>query len=70
MKWPIARRAAILELDGVRTSRRLTDEHCHQRARLPALQLWTWRRWRRAAGFTRTEVVPLAGPTSAAVAYK
>ena len=26
--------------------------------------------WCRAAGFTRTEVVPLAGPTSAAVAYK
>ena len=26
--------------------------------------------WCRAAGFSRTELVPLAGPTSAAVAYK
>ena len=26
--------------------------------------------WCRAAGFTRTEIVPLAGPTSAAIAYK
>lgn len=26
--------------------------------------------WARDAGFTRTEVVPLAGPTSAAIAYK
>ena len=27
-------------------------------------------RWARAAGFSRTELIPLAGPTSAAVAYK
>jgi hypothetical protein len=26
--------------------------------------------WCRRAGFTRTEVVPLAGPTSAAIGYK
>lgn len=26
--------------------------------------------WTRQAGFKRTEIVPLAGPTSAAVAYK
>ena len=26
--------------------------------------------WCREAGFTRTEVIPLAGPSSAAVAYK
>lgn len=29
-----------------------------------------FQRWTRAAGFTRTAVIPLAGPTSAAVAYK
>lgn len=27
-------------------------------------------RWAKTAGFTRTEIIPLAGPTSAAVAYK
>jgi hypothetical protein len=27
-------------------------------------------KWCMAAGFTRTEIVPLAGPTSAAIAYK
>lgn len=27
-------------------------------------------RWARAAGFSRTEIIPLAGPSSAAVAYK
>lgn len=27
-------------------------------------------RWARAAGFSRTELLPLAGPTSAAIAYK
>jgi hypothetical protein len=27
-------------------------------------------RWTKAAGFKRTEIIPLAGPTSAAVAYK
>jgi hypothetical protein len=27
-------------------------------------------RWARTAGFSRTEVRPLAGPTSAAIAYK
>ena len=27
-------------------------------------------RWAKAAGFKRTEIIPLAGPTSAAVAYK
>jgi hypothetical protein len=26
--------------------------------------------WAKAAGFVRTEVRPLAGPTSAAIAYK
>ena len=26
--------------------------------------------WCRTAGFTRTEIVPLAGPTSAAIAYR
>lgn len=26
--------------------------------------------WARTAGFTRTEIRPLAGPTSAAIAYK
>ena len=26
--------------------------------------------WARGAGFARTEVLPLAGPTSAAIAYK
>jgi predicted O-methyltransferase YrrM len=29
-----------------------------------------YERWCRQAGFTRTEVVPLTGPTSAAIAYK
>ena len=27
-------------------------------------------RWTTAAGFKRTQLIPLAGPTSAAVAYK
>jgi hypothetical protein len=27
-------------------------------------------RWTSAAGFKKTEIIPLAGPTSAAVAYK
>lgn len=26
--------------------------------------------WAKTVGFTRTELIPLAGPTSAAVAYK
>ena len=26
--------------------------------------------WTKAAGFKRTELIPLAGPTSAAIAYK
>ena len=29
-----------------------------------------FQRWAKAAGFRRTEVIPLAGPTSAAIAYK
>jgi hypothetical protein len=27
-------------------------------------------RWTKKAGFKRTEIIPLAGPTSAAIAYK
>jgi hypothetical protein len=29
-----------------------------------------FKRWTTAAGFKRTEIIPLTGPTSAAVAYK
>ena len=41
-----------------------------KRAGVPDPHAAQFDRWAKAAGFARTEVRPLAGPTSAAIAYK